>query len=230
MRKDFKTGWISFCLYLVIPGLLFTGMIRAQNTGSGTVIQGLALKRPYSRPSSPLDLDRVEYQLALDTWKPPAAGDSVIFSPDFVSVWTGIHADTLGWFSGPVFRRAWVSLSFESYRPGTVLVESFGPDLFFANGKPRTGNRYAHKGFQDPREPGLSFSVLPVKAHTGTNHLLFLCTRGRLRVRVLYPEKSVMLNISDMTLPDLIQGESVSSWGSAVVINADSVSRDDLIM
>jgi hypothetical protein len=92
-----------------------------------------------------------------------------------------------------------------------ALLEAAGHSMVYVNGVPRTGDPYS-----------TGWTRLPIKLNRGNNGLLFLCSRGTLRIKLTEVPKGKLfiLDMRDLTLPDLRVGEKLHSQGAVVVVNA----------
>lgn len=192
------------------------------------VREALAVKSGAFYRATFFSVDPVEASLVTATWKPPVAG-TVVHLPDGKTVtWQKITADEKGWFRGDLLRGGWVYVRIDSRKDRTVLLEGMSHQMVFVNGEPRVGNRYQSKETFAAWEPRWDFSQMPVKLHKGRNDLLFRCNRGRLKVRLLPPEKEIFLNTRDVTVPDMITGLPLDAPASVVVVNATGEALEDL--
>ncbi|HNY80666.1 MAG: prolyl oligopeptidase family serine peptidase [Sedimentisphaerales bacterium] len=92
-----------------------------------------------------------------------------------------------------------------------LILNASGQSETYVNGVPRGGDIYNY-----------GYVHLPVLLHEGANHLLFRGGRGSFKVRLYEPPAAVFLQEQDTTLPDLIAGQTIDTWGAVVVINATS--------
>ena len=216
---------ILMAIILFLPFSIFSQLNFEQ--GSITIKEGrlIPVPRPYRMET--YSIDPVEGSILSDKWKEPVVGDKVIFS-DTTITWQSISADENGWFSGRSLRGAWFYTTLESKEERVVLLEGMGHNMVYINGVPRMGNKYQSKEKYESWEPKFNFSLLPVKLEKGKNDFLFYLTRGRLKVVLHEPESEILLNVKDHTLPDLIVGEAMDSWGSIVVINAGAKAQKNL--
>ncbi|MHC4995182.1 MAG: alpha/beta hydrolase-fold protein [Planctomycetota bacterium] len=120
-------------------------------------------------------------------------------------VWKRVALDEKGLTSE---RGLYLYVPVESERRRAVLLHSAASEIY-VNGEPRGGNVY-----------GYNWVSLPIRLNPGTNHLMLRMGRKPLGVTLTTPASPVSLNPQDMTLPDLVAGESFEAWGAAVVINA----------
>ena len=217
-------------LILNILIVLFISTVAAQ-TGSNEIIvkQGLVFKLPGNQRSL-LAIDPIEQAMVLGTWTQPKDRDQIIVESD-TAVWESIEADENGWFISPALRRGYLYVPFESETENVMLLKGMGNDLVYVNGTLRTGNRYGFTDEYSEWGPNFNYSILPIRLKAGTNHLLFFGTRsGRMKVKLQQPETTVFFNTNDMTLPDLIVGETFSTWGSVVVVNAGQQALNNFVI
>jgi len=167
-----------------------------------------------------LPIDPIEKSIVMGTWKAPEPGDKVEVS-DTTAFWENVYVDENGWIDNRSIRGGYTYFSVNSDQDQIMLLEGNGNDLAYVNGAPRTGNRYGFKDDWGAWEPNFNYSILPVQLKKGNNDFLFFNTRtGRLKVRLIKANSSALLNIKDSTLPDLLVGQAVDTWGAVVVINA----------
>jgi dienelactone hydrolase len=100
-----------------------------------------------------------------------------------------------------------------------VILHAAGHTEAYVNGEPRGGDVY-----------NAGFMHLPILLHEGTNNLFFRAGRGAYKVRLYPPPAPVFLHRDDLTLPDVLVGEAMDSWGAVVVLNATTESATDLTL
>ncbi len=168
---------------------------------------------PVERLARPdLEADPIARALAAGTWTAPAVGDTA---------WHAATADSAGWIEDETLRRSYALATVTVPRDTTVLLEAMGYQTVLVNGEPRVGNIYGYTDQWQSWQPHFDFSLLPVHLHAGANELLFFGNRyGLLRARFLPADAPLMLNPRDTTLPDLVVGEAIDTWGAIVVMNA----------
>ncbi len=166
-----------------------------------------------------LQVDPIEQAMVDGTFKIPKAGQQVMFGKRGQSMWQEVTVNKNGWLK-PAKTRAFYALAVvNSEQEKTVLLEGRGHNLVYVNGQPRVGNRYQYKDRFEAWEPKFDFSFLPVHLKKGQNVLLFKCYRGRLKVLIHPTEQTVQFNTRDLTLPDLITGQTINEPGAVVVMN-----------
>lgn len=165
-----------------------------------------------SRPA--VELEAVEQALVDGSWVAPKAG-----SPN--GDWRPVVADENGWIQDDELVRGHAYAEIEVGEAGTWILDAMGYAGVYVNGEPRVGNIYGYTDDWAAWQPHFNFSQLPVYLNEGSNTFLFFGNRyGRMRARLTRAESPLALNPLDTTLPDLVVGEELDSWGSIVVINA----------
>ncbi len=150
----------------------------------------------------------------------PRKGDMVTFSDGKTALWTEESADSDGWFKGKYLGGAYACFTFNSNSDRVALLESFGDDMVYVNGVPREGNKYAYKDTYPVWEASFNYSRIPIRLRKGENQLLFVCSRGVLKVRLQDIEPGVIFNTADVTVPNFLTGQKVDDYAAVVVINA----------
>ncbi|MBN1479990.1 alpha/beta hydrolase [candidate division KSB1 bacterium] len=192
--------------------------VLASDNGEEIVFtDGLLL--PIPRIPETRQFDLIEKQFVLDTWKTPQAGETVTFADEF-STWQPVSVDEHGWFSSES-RESYLFCTVSSDQDKIMLLEQNGNDCVYVNGALRAGNRYGFKDDYEAWEPYFGFSILPVKLKQGSNEFVFYNTRtGRVKAKLFEPKSTALINSLDRTMPDVLVGEQVDTWGAVVVINA----------
>lgn len=106
-------------------------------------------------------------------------------------------------------RGSYLYVPFTSDKKQVLIVNASGYSEAYINGEPHAGDIYNRGDVH-----------FPVLMNEGTNQLFFQGGRGSYKVRLYEPPSQVFLLEDDMTLPDLVTGEKVDTWGAVVVINA----------
>ncbi len=147
-------------------------------------------------------------------------GEQVKFQNGKTEVWTTHTADTAGWFKGDYLQRGYGLFTIKSDREKVVLLEAMGNDLVYVNGVPRQGNKYAYKDTYPSWEAAFKFSMIPIRLRKGNNQLLFVCSRGMLKVKLTDIRQEVLFNVRRTILPNFLVGEPANYYAAATVINA----------
>jgi poly(3-hydroxybutyrate) depolymerase len=100
-------------------------------------------------------------------------------------------------------------IPFTSQKKQVLILNASGHSEAYVNGEPHDGDVYNRGDVH-----------FPVLMKEGTNDLFFQGGRGPFKVRLYEPPTPVFLLEDDMTLPNLVVGETVNTWGGVVVINA----------
>ncbi len=188
--------------------------------------EGLVITSVGRYGRNPFHIDPIEALLVKAQWKPPTAGD-VILGPDGTDrQWKAATASAEGAFTrsagGASTNRArgggaYLYVPFLSPTDDVQILEATGQDAVYVNGEPRVGDPYANGILQ-----------LPVKLRAGTNDFLFQFSRGTVKAKLVTPKSPALLNMRDLTLPDLIRGDKTTTWGAVVVVNCTTNFLADL--
>ncbi|MHB8077729.1 MAG: prolyl oligopeptidase family serine peptidase [Candidatus Krumholzibacteriia bacterium] len=180
----------------------------------------LALKLPENSRTHLLPRDPVLAAVVAGTWRAPRAGDRVPLGNGAAAAWTALAADSSGWFHDEALESGWACATVDLPAAGVRLLEAGNHDYVFVNGEPRAGNKYRTKDAYESWEPRHDFSSLPVSLRAGRNVLLFRCERGGLKVELRRPSAPVLLNVRDLTAPDLVvDRKPFDHWAALPVIN-----------
>lgn len=166
---------------------------------------------------SPFHTDAIEAKIVAGRWQPPNAGDEVKLPDGSARRWESLKAGNDGSFSHASLRGGYAYFAVPSAESQVMLLEANGHGMVYVNGQPRTGDPY-----------GTGYVRLPVQLKKGTNDLLFQVGRGRLQAKLVEPKSGIMFDTRDQTLPDLIVGETVDTWGAILVTNATTSAADEL--
>lgn len=126
--------------------------------------------------------------------------------------WQPIAADSTGKFTSRDLRNSYLYTSFNADKDQVVLLEAGGPTRTFINGMPHEGDHY-----------DFAYTLTPFVLKKGQNDFIYTHGRfGRVTARLIVPKQAVMLTQRDMTLPDIINGETDSKWAAIRVINTEN--------
>lgn len=179
--------------------------------------EGLVINSVGRYGRNPFHIDPIEALIVRTQWTPPLAGDAVTGPDGTDRTWEVAIANAEGAFTNSAIasstnrargRGAYLYIPVKASAGGIKILEATGHDALYVNGEPRVG---------DPYENGIL--ELPVELHAGTNDFLFQYSRGNVRARLVTPKSPAMLNMRDMTLPDVIHGDKTATWGAVVVVN-----------
>ena len=158
---------------------------------------------------SAVHVDAIELRRVQGRWSPPAAGDTVSLPGGETRTWESVAADEDGWFKHAALRGGYAYASIDCAEPRVMLLEAAGHSKVYVNDELRPGDTYR-----------TGYVSLPVGLKPGRNEFLFLCGRGAFRAKLVAPKSPVSIDLRDATLPDLVVGEAVDTWGAVVLINA----------
>ncbi len=124
--------------------------------------------------------------------------------------WTELQADSNDVFRNPYLRTAYLYTAYNSPKEQIALLETTGGTRTYINGFPHEGDHY-----------DFGYTLIPVKLKKGLNEVIYTPGRfGKVESKLVKPDKGVMFTLRDMTLPDLIIGETDAKWAAIRVINA----------
>lgn len=209
-------GHVCIALWCVV---LTTFPCRADSLPDVTVGQCLVVGGVVHAGRSPIHTDAVEAEIVSGNWQRPMDGDGVELAGGEIKHWSVIGTNKDGWYENDALQGGYVYAPVSVRSNCVMILQAEGDSLVYVNGAPRVG---------DPYEYG--YVQLPVPLHAGTNDLLFECGRGRLKFSLAAPARPVTINLADTTLPDLIAGEPMDTWGAAVVVNATGETRTGLFI
>ncbi|MGC8833829.1 MAG: prolyl oligopeptidase family serine peptidase, partial [Armatimonadota bacterium] len=171
----------------------------------------------YSR--TPFVVDPIEASFVSGRWTVPSAGTELELPNGRTLRWQELTASQDGWVRSPILRGGYAFVLVSSEQDQVVLLDASGHSMVYANGEPRVG---------DPYQTG--YVRLPMQLRRGTNQLLFHCTRGQFRGKLVKPRAPVFLDVSDATVPDLVVGQGGSFLAAVVVVNAKTKPADQLLL
>jgi predicted esterase len=189
--------------------------------------EGLVVRSVGRAGRNPFHTDAVEALIVQGQWTRPAAGDVLVLPGGTNRTWVPAFAAAEGTFTNSPVGTATNRMRGGGYLyvpcvaevAGIKLLEAVGQDALYVNGQPRVG---------DPYEDGML--QLPVQLHAGTNDFLFQFSRGKVRAKLVSPKAPVLLNLRDLTLPDVICGDTTQAWGAVVVVNCTTNFLKDLCL
>jgi poly(3-hydroxybutyrate) depolymerase len=188
--------------------------------------EGLVVNAVGRYGRNPFHIDPIEALIVKGQWTPPTAGD-VVTGPDGTDrAWQVAAASAEATFTGSAVGAstnrargggAYLYIPFKAPADDIQILEATGQDSVYVNGEPRVGDPYGNGILQ-----------LPVKLRAGTNDFLFQFSRGTVKARLVTPKSPALLNMRDLTLPDLIRGDMTTTWGAVVVVNCTTNFLADL--
>ena len=224
--RRFTAGGLALLLFTTLA--LSTTAAPAEPPQETVFREGLVIRSVGRYGRNPFHTDPVEALIVKGQWTPPAAGD-VIPGPDGSNrAWEVAGAGADGTFTNSPTAAStnrarggggYLYVPCPAAAGEIRILEASGQDAVYVNGAPRVGDPY-----------GLGCLQLPVELRAGTNDFLFQFSRGRVRAKLVTPKSSVMLNLRDLTLPDLIRGDKTATWGAVVVVNCTTNFLKDLAL
>jgi len=144
------------------------------------------------------------------TWMPPTAGDEVRLPNGTTKSWKAARIDEKGNLKDPALRGGYAYVAVDAVEGGAFILDARGHSMVYVNGEPRVGDPYAN-----------GYVRIPIALKKGRNHLLFRGGRGEeMRAVIRVVMVPFEFDLSDATLPDLVEGQGGSMLGAVVLTNA----------
>jgi pimeloyl-ACP methyl ester carboxylesterase len=161
----------------------------------------------------------MEARIVAGQWTAPKEGEAMTL-PDGASLkWEPLRAASDGSFSHASLNGGYAYIAVSAPAECVRILEASGHGLVYVNGEPRPGDPYQH-----------GYVKLPVLLRKGVNDLLFQVARGKLQAKLVEPKGTVFIENSDTTLPDLVTGRTVKTWGAMLIANATKEKQDHLLL
>jgi pimeloyl-ACP methyl ester carboxylesterase len=232
MKRIVVTCVILCCLLASLPA--FTQEVYFK--------QGLIANLPSHYGREAVYSDELAYRLYTGTLKTPVAGDTIGRNERGQAiVWQPIDADSTnrlrlrrdagrgGAPAGPGVTPgairgglgaggSYIYLTYTSLKARTALLNIKGNSGVFVNGEQHTGDPYS-----------MGYLYIPIQLKKGLNEFY---VRGASAVAsLLFPEKPVMLNTEDLTLPFVVPGlQAGVLQGAVVVLNTSTKELKSLLI
>jgi predicted esterase len=161
--------------------------------------------------------DPVASAIVTGRWAAPREGDKVTAADGTRSTWKAARANAEGSFQGGGFSDGYAFMNVPSEAERVMILEASGHSIVTVNGEPRAGDPYSY-----------GYVKLPVLLHKGDNAFLFRTGRGQLKARLVEPRGPCQIETGDVTLPDLLVGHEVHTWGAVVIVNSTNAPLDAL--
>jgi hypothetical protein len=166
--------------------------------------------------------DQLAYRLYKGLLKTPSAGQLLFTNDKGQPIsFEKITADTSARFKSKDFAGRYLYLSYNSAKDEVVLFKPTGSSMFYLNGDPHTSDVYSS-----------NWLYVPVKLKKGLNEFYLRTSwmsEDGINAQLITPEKQVMLNTEDLTIPMVELGRANADlWGGIVVINSTDKPLTDL--
>ncbi len=188
--------------------------------------EGLVIRSIARYGRNPFHTDAIEALIVKGHWTAPALGEVITAANGTNRAWELAFTDSTGTFTNPIVAPStnrmrggggYLYVPFKAAAGEIKILEAAGQDALYVNSEPRVGDPYGDGQLQ-----------LPVQLRAGTNDFLFQFSRGKVRAKLVTPKSPVMLNMRDMTLPDVLRGVTTEAWGAVVVVNCSTNFLKDL--
>jgi dienelactone hydrolase len=163
--------------------------------------------------------DALQALIVAGKWAAPKAGDAVTLPGGGTRTWQAAGAGADGWLAQNALRGGYAYFPIASDAERVMILEASGHTLAYFNGEPRTGDPYSY-----------GYVRVPVAVRKGTNDLLLLGSRGRVRAKLVAPRAAAQLDPGDVTQPDLIAGADTDTRAALPVLNATTATLDGLVI
>jgi poly(3-hydroxybutyrate) depolymerase len=210
--SEFLQRWalVIAALGVAIPGGLGSAHQPAAG-GAGEIVlrEGLVLRAGGRQGRTSLPTDPLQHQVVLGQFTAPQAGDRLTLPDGSARTWERAQAGADGTFAHPALAGGYLYFSVPSDADQVLMLEAAGHGMVYVNGEPRVGDMYS-----------TGYVKLPVFLKKGTNDFLFAGGRGRLKAKLVPPPAGVFFDLSDVTAPDLREGQAGSAVAGVVLVNA----------
>lgn len=158
--------------------------------------------------------DQLAYRLYKGLIKTPVAGQLLFTDEKGQPIsFERITADTSAHFRSKSFAGRYLYLSYTSSKEEVRLFKSTGSSMFYLNGDPHASDVYSS-----------NWLYIPVKLKKGLNEFYLRTSwlsEDGVNALLITPEKQVMLNSEDLTIPMIESGKvNGELWGGIVIVNA----------
>ena len=212
MARGMHLRSLSVCR-AVLAFVAIPCLVSATGSNEMSLQRALVIQSAGRAARSAVHTDAVEAQIVSGQWRPPRLGEVLTGQSGPERKWEHAEANPEGWLAPAGLRGGYVYWPVVSPEDKVMLLEAAGHNLAYVNGQIRAGDPYAN-----------GYVRLPVQLRAGTNDLLFQCSRGRLRAKLIPVSAPFTLDLADATLPDVRVGEVEAAWGAVVAINATTSS------
>ena len=172
---------------------------------------GLGIEPLGKRRRSPIYTAGLEHARALGLLPTPKEGSVLEHADGTPKTWRAVEADDDGGFRDLSLRGGWIyaSLNLSDSEAGSFVLEAQGHSFVYVNGYPRAGDVY-----------GLGTTHLPMTLPAGTHDFYFRVGRPPVKAKLVRVAQPIRLERVDLTLPDVIRGETGRLWMGQLISNA----------
>ncbi len=162
----------------------------------------------YGRSAVPADL--LAWQLSQGAMAEPRVGLAIGQNAKGEGqAWAAVEAGQDGFIESRALAGGYLFVAVDADRARTMVLDATGFYEAWINGELRGGEKY-----------GADYLRHPVRLVKGRNILLVRGERGRFMGRLYEPPAEIFLTDKDMTLPDLVIGETGPVWAGLRLVNA----------
>lgn len=163
-----RRSWcLLFLAWLALSASAQAAALKEALTDASPLTEGLLVEGIGNYGRRVVHTDALVYQLITHRFQSPQAGQTIVDAEGHVRTWQSLEADAEGWFAHEA-RGGYLYISVEASQARTALIHVLGPSMFYLNGQPRNGNRYAAKDTFASWQPNFNFVVLPIQLQAGS--------------------------------------------------------------
>lgn len=220
-----------FCVFSALLLFIFSNDANCQTTDTVLLKEGLVIKLGRYDSNKIISPNAVAAAVETGEWETPSENEEVEYNGKVIGTWKKISADKDEWIKDDSLFNAYVYFKYKSDKDDIVLLEGMGHSMVYVNGSSRSGNPYRTQDEYESWAPRFDYSLIPVKLKKGVNEFLFECNRdGVLKVKIHPNQHGLILNDKDLTVPDLLLNQTVSTYGALPIINAAEKSWKGLLI
>lgn len=230
MRNVMKS-LVAVCVLLGSSSPAVADLTLAKDAKSLALSDGLAIDGISQWARRPINIDGVVAAMVDgvlgDPSKNPKAGDTLPIPAALLkeggpttAAWKEAKGEVKGdgmqasGVFGEMPRGAYLLFAVHSERERVMMLEASGHGVAYVNGEPRVGDPYS-----------FGYVRLPILLREGANQIILQhANRGEMKARLEEPGAEVMINGSDMTLPDVVENGAVVDF-AVPFINATTELR-----
>ncbi len=160
---------------------------------------------------TPLVYDSLHELITGSGWKVPKKGDKIKDLMGNDKVWESISLPKDNNIKHPHLRGGYALVRVQAKSAGVIYLQAQGHLYVYANGELRTGDFYNRGHIK-----------VPIRLQQGENILIFRGLRGEVRFQFSQAPSHLDFLSGDETIPDLVVGEQIDTFGAVVVANPTS--------
>jgi pimeloyl-ACP methyl ester carboxylesterase len=205
---------------IILLIFVFVNVYIAQSVDPLVIKEALILKLDRNHRAGMITPNAIVASVETGKFETPTEGMVFKLHNKVLGTWRIISTDESNWFRSDSLTNSYVYVSYKSPAEANVILEANGNEMVYVNGIPRSGNPYGYQDTYESWSPRFDYSLIPIRLKKGNNHFLFRCDRKLLKVKLHFDKQGLLLNVNDLTIPDLIVNKVVDTYGALPIINA----------